>query len=148
MHIYANLQTDLGDGRTHGAPYCGHGYVPLRFGGNVVMRMGTQQQRTSVPGAVNYGYVPLSHLGNIVMRIKQQQHKQTKLNPGLSSLNWRGDRQTDSVPWILSAEPPGEHRYENWIKTNTNLVVSIRLRTWHPCKEVLFHLFIYLFFGF
>ena len=25
-------------------PYCGHGYVPLRFGWNVVMRMGTQQQ--------------------------------------------------------------------------------------------------------
>ena len=31
-------------GRTHGAPYRGYGYVPLRFGGNVVRRMGTQQQ--------------------------------------------------------------------------------------------------------
>ena len=30
-------------GRTHGAPYRGYGYVPLRFGGNVVRRMGTQQ---------------------------------------------------------------------------------------------------------
>ena len=27
------------------APYCGHGYVPLRLGGSVVMRMGTQQQQ-------------------------------------------------------------------------------------------------------
>ena len=25
-------------------PYCGHEHIPLRFGGNVVMRMGTQQQ--------------------------------------------------------------------------------------------------------
>ena len=31
-------------GRTHGAPYCGHGYFPLRCGENVVMRIGTQQQ--------------------------------------------------------------------------------------------------------
>ena len=30
-------------GRTHEAPYRGYGYVPLRFGGNVVRRMGTQQ---------------------------------------------------------------------------------------------------------
>ena len=29
------------DGRTHGAPFRGYGYVPLRFGGNVVRRMGT-----------------------------------------------------------------------------------------------------------
>ena len=29
--------------RTHGESYCGHGYVPLRFMGNVVMRMGIQQ---------------------------------------------------------------------------------------------------------
>ena len=28
-----------------GAPYRGYGYVPLRFGGNVVRRMGTQQQQ-------------------------------------------------------------------------------------------------------
>ena len=33
-----------GNGRSHGAPYCGHGYGPLRFGGIVVVRMGTQQQ--------------------------------------------------------------------------------------------------------
>ena len=34
-------------GRTHSAPYRGYGYVPLRFGGggDVVRRMGTQQQR-------------------------------------------------------------------------------------------------------
>ena len=38
-------------GWTHGAPYRGYGYVPLRFGGggggggvDVVRRMGTQQQ--------------------------------------------------------------------------------------------------------
>ena len=31
-------------GRTHGAPYRGYGYVPLRFGGNVVRRIRTQQQ--------------------------------------------------------------------------------------------------------
>ena len=36
-------------GRTHGAPYRGYGYVPLRLGGGgggggVVRRMGTQQQ--------------------------------------------------------------------------------------------------------
>ena len=34
-----------GIGRTHGAPYRGYGYVPLRFGGDVVRRMGTQQQQ-------------------------------------------------------------------------------------------------------
>ena len=32
-------------GRTHGAPFRGYGYVPLRNGGNVVTRMGTQQQQ-------------------------------------------------------------------------------------------------------
>ena len=31
--------------RTHGAPYRGYGYVSLRFGGNVVRKMGTQQQQ-------------------------------------------------------------------------------------------------------
>ena len=31
-------------GRTHGAPFRGYGYVPLRNGGNVVTRIGTQQQ--------------------------------------------------------------------------------------------------------
>ena len=34
-------------GRTYGAPYRGYGYVPLRFGGNVVRRMGTQQRAYS-----------------------------------------------------------------------------------------------------
>ena len=32
-------------GRTHGAPFRGYGYVPLRNGGNVVTRIGTQQQQ-------------------------------------------------------------------------------------------------------
>ena len=32
-------------GRTHGVPYRSYGYVPLRLGGNVVRRMGTQQQQ-------------------------------------------------------------------------------------------------------
>ena len=31
------------NGQTHGAPFCGYGYVQLRNGGNVVRRMGTQQ---------------------------------------------------------------------------------------------------------
>ena len=31
-------------GWTHSAPYRGYGYASLRFGGNVVRRMGTQQQ--------------------------------------------------------------------------------------------------------
>ena len=31
-------------GWMHGAPYRGYGYVPLRFGENIVRRMGTQQQ--------------------------------------------------------------------------------------------------------
>ena len=31
--------------RTHGTPYHGYGYVPLRFEGNVVRRMGTQEQQ-------------------------------------------------------------------------------------------------------
>ena len=35
----------VGPGRTHGAPYRDYGYVPLWFGGSVVRRMGTQQQR-------------------------------------------------------------------------------------------------------
>ena len=34
-------------GPTHGAPYRGYGYAPLRFGRNVVRRMGTQQQLVS-----------------------------------------------------------------------------------------------------
>ena len=34
-------------GRTHSAAYRGYGYVWLRFGGNVVRRMGTQQQPSS-----------------------------------------------------------------------------------------------------
>ena len=35
------------NGRTHSAPFRGYGYVPLRNGGNVVRRMGTQQQSVS-----------------------------------------------------------------------------------------------------
>ena len=44
----ANKDVDISvmanNGRTHGALYCGHGYVPLRCGENVVLRTGTQQQ--------------------------------------------------------------------------------------------------------
>ena len=36
------------NGRTHGAPFRGYGYVPLRNGGNVVTRMGTQQSKGEV----------------------------------------------------------------------------------------------------
>ena len=43
------------NGRTHGAPFRGYGYVPLRNGGNVVTRMGTQQQQVIVT-IYNYGY--------------------------------------------------------------------------------------------
>ena len=43
-HTHTHTHTHTVCGRTHGAPYRGHGSVPLRFGGNVVMRMGTQQQ--------------------------------------------------------------------------------------------------------
>ena len=47
---YDNWNTQLDEvERTHGAPYRGYGYVPLRFGGwgvgTVVRRMGTQQQQ-------------------------------------------------------------------------------------------------------
>ena len=35
-------------GRMHSAPYRGYGYVPLRFGGNVIRRTGTQQQLFSI----------------------------------------------------------------------------------------------------
>ena len=35
-------------GRTHGTPYRGYGYVPLRFGGNAVRRMRTQQQKANL----------------------------------------------------------------------------------------------------
>ena len=44
QHRKSPVQLDA-YGRTHGAPYRGHGYGPLRFVGNVVMRMGTQQQQ-------------------------------------------------------------------------------------------------------
>ena len=43
LKIYRLLYSILSIGWTHGAPYRGYGYVPLRFVGNVVRRMGTQQ---------------------------------------------------------------------------------------------------------
>ena len=46
-NIYDIVWETVSNGRTHEAPYRGHGLVPLRFGGNVVMRMGTQQQNSS-----------------------------------------------------------------------------------------------------
>ena len=47
-HIYSRNKiclNQLTDGRTHGAPYRGHEYVPLIFAWNVIMRMGTQQNQ-------------------------------------------------------------------------------------------------------
>ena len=41
--MYIDLEMYVG--RTHGATYRGYGYVPLRFEGNVVRRMGTQQKQ-------------------------------------------------------------------------------------------------------
>ena len=39
----------LSIGRTHGSPDRGYGYIPQRFGGNVVRRMGTQQEKFYYP---------------------------------------------------------------------------------------------------
>ena len=40
-HLNAELHQDfMSHGRTHGTPYCTHGYIPL-VGGDVIMRMGT-----------------------------------------------------------------------------------------------------------
>ena len=41
---YTHKHTPTTFRRTHGDPYRGYGYVPLRFGGNVARRTGTQQQ--------------------------------------------------------------------------------------------------------
>ena len=86
QHRYENWKTTttiwLGDGRMHHAPFCWHGYVPLRCGvrgcrggrryekRNKTTAIWLGQVRTSVPGVCNYGYVPLNHLGNIVMRFE------------------------------------------------------------------------------
>ena len=43
-------------GRTHGAPFRGYGYVPLRNGGNVVTRIGTQQQQQYYRKGKKYRY--------------------------------------------------------------------------------------------
>ena len=43
-------------GRTHGAPFRGYGYVPLRNGGNVVRRMGTQQQQQQLYSIIHLAY--------------------------------------------------------------------------------------------
>ena len=44
-YIVPSISLTANVGRTHGAPYRGYGYVPLRFGGgggeNVVRRMET-----------------------------------------------------------------------------------------------------------
>ena len=45
IFIDTNLTESIFSGRTHGAPFRGYGYVPLRNGGNVVTRIGTQQQQ-------------------------------------------------------------------------------------------------------
>ena len=33
-------------GRMHSTPYCSHGYIPLRYGWNIVIRIGKQQQNS------------------------------------------------------------------------------------------------------
>ena len=77
LHMVSQDSRCMGDGRMHYAPFCYHGYVPLRCGGGGGRRYGKWnksttiwlgQVRTSVPDVCNCGYVPLSHLGHIVMR--------------------------------------------------------------------------------
>ena len=70
-----HTHTTKGIGRTHGAPYRGYGYVPLRagVGGTSLGEWEHNYKGTrtdSVLGVCNYGYVPLSLLENIVMRIE------------------------------------------------------------------------------
>ena len=60
----------------------------------------------TAPGVRGNGFVPLSHSGNVVTRngIHTHTRKPTK----------RTDFDAGCVQiWIRSAEPPGEHRYEN-----------------------------------
>ena len=51
--------TKTGDGCMHGTPYCSHGYVPLKWGVDVVTRIGTRQLRQ-----VCNKVVQLFNLGN------------------------------------------------------------------------------------
>ena len=44
LQVLQRKDLTFNHGRTHGALFRGYGYVPLRNGGNVVRRMGTQQQ--------------------------------------------------------------------------------------------------------
>ena len=44
-HNYSLSWETIAHGRMHGAPYSGHAYVSLRFGENVLMIIGTQQQQ-------------------------------------------------------------------------------------------------------
>ena len=45
LDVYRGRKTTMQQQQpSNGAPYRGYGYVPLRFGANVVRRMGTQQQ--------------------------------------------------------------------------------------------------------
>ena len=50
-------------GRTLGAPYRGYGYIPLRFEGGVVRRMGTQHNNSSysMGDALLYQHEPFYH---------------------------------------------------------------------------------------
>ena len=81
------------DEQTHGARYCGHEYVPLRFGGNVIMRMGTQPQQQILIGNgrtlgapyCGHGYVPLRFWGNVVMRMGTEQQLLTGTNVNISN---------------------------------------------------------------
>ena len=48
LHMVSQDSRCMGDGRMHYAPFCYHGYVPLRCGGggDVVMGNGTNQQQS------------------------------------------------------------------------------------------------------
>ena len=53
LGIKSSSKTNIpSNGQTHGAPYRGYGYVPLRFGGrgNVVRRMGTHNNNIPSSG--------------------------------------------------------------------------------------------------
>ena len=45
---------------THGGPYHGYGYVPLKFVGNVVRRIGTQQQHYCIQSDIAAMHSPYS----------------------------------------------------------------------------------------
>ena len=70
-------------GRTHGAPYCGYGHVPLRFGGNVFMRMETQQQLRILLGVSSW---IMSQTSQELLNFKNAHLGRRILNKGRSVL--------------------------------------------------------------